>query len=166
MKPKYEHVQKGGVWFYLCVLFLVVLVLSVVIMLILTLKGEDLFEGDKIVAVVTWTSYVLAFLAVGWATLVLSRLTVGIDDSYIRIQFGPGVFQKKFCLGEIDDCQQVRNGWWWGWGIRWYFRGWLYNIDGLDVVDITFKNNKKIRIGTDEPDKLAEAIRQAIKTEA
>ena len=82
---------------------------------------------------------------------------------YLRIAFGRWAFRKQYLLENIADCRQVRNGWWWGWGIRWYFIGWLYNIDGLDGVEITFKNGKKVRIGTDEPEELSQAVCKAIQ---
>jgi len=39
----------------------------------------------------------------------------------------------------------------------------IFNISGFDAVEIKIKNNKRYRIGTDEPVKLESAIRQVIK---
>jgi hypothetical protein len=52
----------------------------------------------------------------------------------------------------------VKNQWWWGWGIRLIPGGWLYNVSGLDAVELKMKNGRVYRIGTDEPRKLAEFI--------
>ena len=54
---------------------------------------------------------------------------------------------------------QVRNRWWWGFGIRWTPHGWMWNISGLDAVELTYHNGKKFRIGTDEPEALLEALK-------
>ncbi len=50
------------------------------------------------------------------------------------------------------------NRWYYGWGIRLTPQGWLWNVAGLDAVELTFSNGKKFRIGTDEPGKLLEAL--------
>ena len=162
MIPQYEHTQKGDVWFYLCILFLVVLIVSTAIMIALVLNGKDLFQGSRIGPVITWPACGVALLMVGWAAIVLSKLTVRIGNNDITIRFGPGVFQKKFNVEDVVGSRPVRNYWWYGWGIRYYLNGWLYNVAGLDAVELTFKNGKKTRIGTDEPEKLAKAIREAM----
>jgi hypothetical protein len=40
---------------------------------------------------------------------------------------------------------------------------WIYNVSGFDAVEITMKNGKIYRIGTDEPLKLEQAISQSKK---
>ena len=62
--------------------------------------------------------------------------------------------------GLIDRQQlQALCRWWWGWGVRYYGQGWLYNVSGLDAVEIRLKSGKHIRIGTDEPEALVAEIR-------
>jgi len=41
---------------------------------------------------------------------------------------------------------------------------WIYNISGFDAVEIKMKNGKTYRIGTDEPQKLEQAIVHARKS--
>ena len=48
-----------------------------------------------------------------------------------------------------------------GWGVHFVGDGWLYNVFGLDAVRISMKSGKIIYIGTDEPQVLAAAIREA-----
>lgn len=151
MSMRYEHTQKGGFWFYFAII-----VFSVIFFIFLaTAATAQLRDSDKV-------GFVLVPILGAVVILMMSGLTVTIDEKIIRIRFGPGVFWKTYPLADIADCQHVRNGWWWGWGIRWYVRGWLYNIDGLDAVEISFKNGKKVRIGTDEPEVLSAAIHDAI----
>ena len=90
-------------------------------------------------------------------------LTVEINETMISVKFGIGIINKKFILKDIESCNIVKNYWYYGWGIRFTPHGWLYNISGLSAVEIQMKNNKKYRIGTDEPKKLEQAITQAIK---
>ena len=93
----------------------------------------------------------------------MSSLTVSIDQEYIRLRFGPSMWKKAIPLNNITECNSVKNTWANGWGIRYVAKKcWLYNIAGLDAVEILFRNGKRKRIGTDEPEKLAEAIRNAI----
>ena len=35
----------------------------------------------------------------------------------------------------------------------------VWNISGLDAVELTYHNGKKFRIGTDEPEALLEALK-------
>ena len=95
-----------------------------------------------------------------------STLTITIDGQYLRIKFGYGIFKKKFTLGEIASVKQVKNHWYYGWGIRIWFWPymWIYNISGFDAVEIIMKNGKVYRIGTDAPGELETAIKQAIAT--
>jgi hypothetical protein len=64
---------------------------------------------------------------------------------------------------EIEECTIVKNSWWYGWGIRLTPYGWLYNVAGWEAVEVLLKNGKKIRIGTDEPEKLSLAIDRATR---
>ena len=85
-------------------------------------------------------------------------LTVEVDDDEIRIQFGDGPIKKSFPLTELTSVKAVRTTPLQGWGVHWTGNGWLYNIYGLDAVEISFANGKRALIGTDEPEKLASAI--------
>ena len=145
MAIKYQHTQKAGTPFY-------------------AILAMSIFTG--IIAIVTGgaPAGILALTAflILWALLMMSSLTVTIDDQFLRVRFGPGVFFKKFPLSEITGCGPNYRTYIWGWGIRWYFNGWLYNIAGFDSVEIILKNGKKRRIGTDQPQQLAAAIQAAI----
>ena len=43
-------------------------------------------------------------------------------------------------------------------GIRLTRHGWMWNISGLDAVELEYKDGKKFRIGTNQPQKLCQAI--------
>ena len=91
-------------------------------------------------------------------------LQVLVDGHYVRIKFGYGLFRKKFLLDDVLHTKTVKNRWLYGWGIRrWPWpKMWIYNVSGFDAVEIILKNGKTYRIGTDEPKKLEQAIRNAI----
>ncbi len=90
------------------------------------------------------------------------NLTVTIDDTHLRIRFGIGLIRKRFPLDQIDSCRPVRNSWLYGWGIRLTHRGWLYNVSGLEAVELKMKSGKTCRIGTDEPAALAAALEERL----
>ena len=89
-----------------------------------------------------------------------STLTVAIDGQFLKIRFGWGIFSKKFPLTEIASVRKVKNHWYYGWGIRLWFwpKMWIFNVSGFDAVELTMKNEKIYRIGTDEPEKLERSI--------
>ena len=103
----------------------------------------------------------ILFILASFATL-----TVSIDKNFLRVKFGYGIFRKKFLLSEIVSAKQVKNHWYYGWGIRlWLWpKVWIYNVSGFDAVEIIMKNGKIYRIGTDTPSVLEAAIKQAINT--
>jgi hypothetical protein len=91
---------------------------------------------------------------------------VTIDKEYLRIKFGYGIFRKHFILKEIISARTVKNHWYYGWGIRfwWWPRILIFNVSGFDAVEIKMKNGKIYRMGTDESEKLKNVITQVIES--
>jgi hypothetical protein len=143
----YRHTQRGT-W------FLALFATTIFIMIVISS-----FQGWR------WTSVIVLGILVIIAALFFS-LTVEVGDGRIRCWFGSGLIRKIFDLTEITKVKAVRNRWYYGWGIRYTPHGWLFNISGLDAVELTFRSGKHFRIGTDEPDKLVLAIRQATGLES
>ncbi len=143
MPSTYRHTQIGGV----------------------TLTG---FSIAIVVAVWIWfqTGWNPVFLiAMGIllaGAVLFSSLTVEIGDGVLTCRFGPGLIRKRFALRDIRDARPVRNRWYYGWGIRWTPGGWMFNVSGLDAVELTRASGKPFRIGTDQPEELTAALRQAI----
>jgi hypothetical protein len=92
--------------------------------------------------------------------VLFSTLTVEVGDGALRFRFGPGPVGRRWHLSDIRHVDVVRNRWYWGWGIRLTPTGWLYNVSGLDAVQITLRSGRRYRIGTDEPEALRAAIIQ------
>jgi hypothetical protein len=63
-------------------------------------------------------------------------------------------------LTEIASVKKVRNHWYYGWGIKLWFWPymWIYNVSGFDAVELTMKNGKIYRIGTNESDVLEKTL--------
>jgi hypothetical protein len=103
------------------------------------------------------TGYIIALLLL-LALALFYSLTVEISDQYINLSFGIGVITKHFEIKDVRQVKPVKIRWYYGWGIRWIFDGWLYNVSGIDAVEIIMANGKKYVIGTDEPEQLVRAI--------
>lgn len=107
-----------------------------------------------------------ASLIVGAAfltTALFTSMTVRVTEREMRLWFGPGLIWKTIQIVDIADARAVRNPWWYGWGIHLTPRGWLFNVAGLDAVELELVNRRTLRIGTDEPERLVAAIRQATR---
>ena len=95
-----------------------------------------------------------------------TTLTTSIDENYFQIKFGFGIFKKTFPLHQIASVRSVKNRWYYGWGARVWFWPymWIYTVSGFDAVEIMMRNKKIYRIGTNAPNELKVAIKQAIKS--
>ena len=112
---------------------------------------------------VGWKGPALPVLGLLGAVAVLfCTLTVEIRGGELRLFFGPRLIRRRFTREEIVSAEPVRNAWHYGWGIRFTAFGWLFSVSGLDAVEIALDSGKRVRIGTDEPRALADAIRSLI----
>jgi len=143
---QYKHTQTGH---------LIITVLFIVVLLFWFILIQSGF--DFIILVIM---FFVLFILVSFVSL-----KVMIDENYLLIQFGYGIFKKRFVLNEIISAQIVKNHWYYGWGIRVWFwpKMLIFNVSGFDAVEIKTKTGKTYRIGTDEPKNLEQAILQAIK---
>lgn len=143
---EYKHTQVGHL------IIFVILATSLLFGIILIQASFDL----GILAMMLFILFILASF---------TSLTVTIDETYLRIKFGYGIFRRRFILKEIISAKSVKNHWYYGWGIRLWFWPymWIFNVSGFDAVEIKMKNGKVYRIGTDESQKLESAINQKIK---
>jgi hypothetical protein len=74
-------------------------------------------------------------------------LAVALDDEDLHVRFGPGLIRRRFPLAGIRSWEQVRNPWWWGYGIRYYSGGTLYNASGTAAIEVTLNDGRRIRVG-------------------
>lgn len=90
--------------------------------------------------------------------LLFGTLTVEIDETHLRFRFGIGLIRKSIPLAEIVEARPVRTTWADGWGIHYTARGWLYHVSGWEAVEITLTSGQRLRLGTDEPQHLTQAL--------
>lgn len=89
---------------------------------------------------------------------IFSSMTIEVNESEISWYFGPGVFRRTLPLENVGSCKKVKNPIWMGFGIHAFGIGWIYNISGLWGVEIELKGGSLVRLGTDEPNYLCQAI--------
>ena len=106
----------------------------------------------------------LVFLLVGALIVNFNRLTAVVDAGTVSACFGWGWPRRSVAAADIEAVRHVRNRWYHGWGIRKVARGWLYNVWGLDAIELELRNGRVFRIGTDEPDELASAVNREIRS--
>ena len=123
--------------------------LVVIVIAVITGAAPPLGQSLLLVAfAVVMTLVLLAF----------NRLTVTVDDEAVTATFGWGWPRRRIDLADIDTAAAVRNSWWYGYGIRLTPRGWMFNVWGLDAVEIRMTDGRAFRIGTDEPGDLVAAL--------
>lgn len=142
---EYRHTQPGTV------IRVTLSLTAVLVLTILGLTGRSEPVASLLLAVFLLLLVLLFFL--------FGSLTVEVTRERIRLAFGVGWVKKSFDLDQVRRANAVRNHWIYGWGVRLTPHGWLYNVSGLDAVEIELENGKKHRIGTDEPKELETVIR-------
>jgi len=91
------------------------------------------------------------------------KLSVTVDNEYIKIIFGIGLIRKKIPIKDIAGVKKNRSKWYNGWGIRYIRKGTLYNIHGFHAIELTFKNSsRRILIGTKANSMLENEIKKMI----
>lgn len=115
----------------------------------------------------TWLEpWILALIAVFILIIAwFSTLKITVNNKKIKIKFGYWIFKKSFALSEIKAVKEVKNRWFYGWGIRVWFWPymWIYNISWFDAVELKMKNWKIFRLWTDDSKQLKKAIDKKLK---
>lgn len=139
----YEHTQTSPLWLFVSVPMFIILAVA-----------AAATEGDTSVVVVGGMATLL-FLAV---IANFSRLTTTVSNRTVQVAFGRGWPKRTVELSRVIGVEVVRNRWFWGWGIRAIGHGWLWNVWGLDSVELQLDSGKRFRIGTDDSHGLYAAL--------
>ena len=137
---RYEHTQRGPIY--------LIVGMAASAMLVSALWIPE-----------TWVQCLL--FATGGMMGILSggfrELTVRDEGSHLIVQFGPiPLFKRRVAYDEIESVAQDRSTILEGWGIHMSPRGgWIWNLWGFDCVELQLSKNRRLRIGTDQPEALA-----------
>ena len=149
----YQHRQYG-----LLTVVAVIVSAALLLTLLWLFSSEQANPARVTMSIVAVTVILVLFL--------FSSLNVTVSEELLVLHFGPGVISKRIKLEEVREVQPVRNRWYYGWGIRLTPHGWLFNVSGLDAVELLLGSGRRFRVGTDEPEVLARAIQNARRTAA
>jgi len=142
MPNRYQHTQRGT-------LMLVALVIGAIV---------SASAGYVCPGMARWLAGAVAFglLVLAW---LFSSLTVIVSEDELRWYFGPGAWQYRLALADIEAARIVRNSVLNGFGIRMRSGFRLYNVSGLDAIELSLKTGEIRRIGTDDPAGFIAAVR-------
>ena len=142
MAECYRHTQRGT-------LMIVVLVIGALAVAAATLPAPG---GAR------WIGLPIALILAVTAWL-FSSLTVIVSDNDLQWYFGPGAWKYRMARADIAGVNLVRNSVLNGFGIRMRPGFRLYNVSGLDAVELHLKSGEIRRIGTNDARGLAGVLR-------
>lgn len=145
MKAKYRHTQYGTLMF---------LVFCIAGILIAVVAQRILAEGRVLSAIFLLAVYLLGLL-------MFFSLTIEISEEKLKFWFGIGMIQKTIALNEIQATKEIKNPWYYLWGIKSIPAGWFYAIAPGTAVEIELRDGRIIQLGTNQPKILIQAIESA-----
>lgn len=103
----------------------------------------------------------LAVLAL--VSLLLGRLVTELRGDGLRWHYGwLGWPRWRVDLDDIVAVEPARSSWIEGWGIRTTGEGMLYNSFGTRAVRLTLRDGRRLRLGTRDPQRLAQLLRNRL----
>ena len=91
--------------------------------------------------------------------LMFYSLTVEISEEKLKFWFGIGIIQKTIALSKIQSTKEVKNPWYYFWGVKSIPGGWFYAIAPGTAVEIELSDGKIIQLGTNQPKKLIKLLK-------
>jgi hypothetical protein len=143
MATRYHHAQRG-------ILMVVVMLLAAVVS-----AACGYFTPPPSQQWLLWV-FAIGFVMLAW---LFSSLVVEVTENEFCWHFGPGIWTYRVPLSDIDNVQVVRNKLWNGFGIRMRPGFRLFNVSGFDAVELRLKTGDICRIGTDDAQGLAAALK-------
>jgi hypothetical protein len=109
----------------------------------------------------SWPPQRAVLIPIGLLVLPLAlftTLTVTVTREAVEASFGIGILKRRVPLAHIRGWRIVDSPLHHGVGMRWIPGGTLYNVRSGPAVELLLENNRVLRIGTDEPERLLQAL--------
>ncbi|HEY6562411.1 MAG TPA: hypothetical protein VI072_34320 [Polyangiaceae bacterium] len=100
---------------------------------------------------------VFALLLAGFGSM-----TVTVTDRSIEARLGVGIFKRRVQFEEVRAYRLVKNPWYYGWGIRLFPGGTLYNVSGTAAVELVLANGRRVRFGTDDAEPVLRVLGEVL----
>lgn len=94
------------------------------------------------------------------AFVVFTRITIRVTEEFVEARFGPGFPKKRVLLDEIAHIEETDIPWY-ALGIKRMKGGWAWGVAPGPALDLKLKNGRVVRLGTDDPDGLLDALEKA-----
>jgi hypothetical protein len=91
------------------------------------------------------------------------QLRIGVDEEKIHVTYGIGLIRIKISPDRVNYVKLIETPWYAGFGIRFMYRGMLYNIQGRKAVEVGYQKRGKSKVlflGTADQ----EALKRCIET--
>lgn len=127
-------------------------------------KGSGFLESETVQAALL-AMVVLSLLVV---LFLVMKLETRIDASGIQFRYPPFISSwRKISPTDIATITVIKYSPWTygGWGLRYGWHGWAYNVRGNKGIMIKKKNGKQLLIGTQRLEKAQDAIDNLMKEE-
>jgi hypothetical protein len=156
----FREQQKFSPWLRTGVFFSVAI--TVAVLAFAEARQGMIGQPSSILSLLAGILLMLAITALFWNLRLETE--VRADGLYVRF-FPFHLRYKKFTPQELSEhyARQYRPlleyG---GWGIKYGRKGWAYNVSGNMGVQLVFKNGKKLLIGSQKAQELAEAMNSIV----
>ena len=144
----YDHTQSGP-------LYLLLLAFSILILVLALMMGEIVLQTILYCSGALMLLFALSF----------HHLTVSDEGTGLLIAFGPlPLFRRRLQYSELEKVEPAKSTILDGIGIHISpSGGWVWNIWGYECVDVWYRQGRKVRIGTDDPEGLEKFLEQKIQ---
>jgi hypothetical protein len=154
----YREVQRvTQLWIWILVLVPTALAWWAFVQQVLLSRPFGTNPAPDVVVVIIWVAFGLALPLL----ILAANLRTEVRGDAVRLRFFP-FRSRTVAIGDIQECEPRTYrpiGEYWGWGIRWTpGHGWCYTIRGNRGVQLTLAGGKRLLIGSNRPEELAEAI--------
>ena len=142
------------------------LVAAVVILVSVAAVAQHPLDASDIVSIIVGAIAAMAIVPL----FLLAKLETEVHSDRLRVRLFPfHIRYREISAEDLSECyartyKPIRE--YGGWGIRCSFRkgaGRAYNMKGNQGVQLVFKDGKRLLIGSQKPDELAQAIKLTMK---
>ncbi len=101
-------------------------------------------------------------LGLGLLAVIFSSMTIRVTPDGVEWWLGLPILKRRVRMSEIASVSAGKVGWLTGLGIRTDGRNVTWIVSGRSVVILTLVDGRKTRLGSNEPERVVEAIRQSM----
>ncbi|HEY5339669.1 MAG TPA: hypothetical protein VIK27_01470 [Candidatus Aquilonibacter sp.] len=101
-------------------------------------------------------------LGLGLLAVIFSSMTIRVTPEAVEWWLGLPLMKRRVPIADIASVSAGQVGWLTGLGIRTDGRNVTWIVTGRSVVILTLANGRHTRLGSNEPERVVEAIRAAL----